>query len=180
MEYAIVCSFVSFAAKHFSSGIQTSLCLQLDPRTIPVRSEKGFIPPTIQACKLRLLPAMRSDSLLRRPEKTLEKHSSSNYQTTTPSEYLVSQKTFCLKCASFFCCPPALIDNIQFRLLSKPCSVIRSVTVDTAERLDKASESSSLDTRLIISMLFRYFLLNDSLLNERSSKMVLEVVARVF
>lgn len=40
---------------------------------------------------------------------------------------------------------------LEFRILSKPCSVIRNVTVQTAELLDEAKGKSSLDTRVVLS-----------------------------
>ncbi|KAF9464923.1 mitochondrial ribosomal death-associated protein 3-domain-containing protein [Collybia nuda] len=40
---------------------------------------------------------------------------------------------------------------LEFRILSKPCSVIRGITVDTVERLEKARETSSLKTRLVLN-----------------------------
>jgi small subunit ribosomal protein S29 len=42
-------------------------------------------------------------------------------------------------------------DMAQFRLLPKPCSVIRDVTVQALDLLDAASEKRSLDTRVIFS-----------------------------
>ncbi|GLB43195.1 putative mitochondrial ribosomal death-associated protein 3 [Lyophyllum shimeji] len=40
---------------------------------------------------------------------------------------------------------------LEFRILSKPCSVVRNVTVKTAELLDKAKDKSSLETRVVLS-----------------------------
>jgi small subunit ribosomal protein S29 len=40
----------------------------------------------------------------------------------------------------------------QFRILSKPCSVIRDVTLETVELMKGAREKSSRDTRAILSM----------------------------
>ncbi|KAF8054781.1 hypothetical protein FPV67DRAFT_1681679 [Lyophyllum atratum] len=40
---------------------------------------------------------------------------------------------------------------LEFRILSKPCSVVRDITVKTVELLDKAKEMSSLDTRVVLS-----------------------------
>ncbi len=40
---------------------------------------------------------------------------------------------------------------LQYMLLSKPCSVVRKVTVDALDVLDKAANSSSADTRLVLS-----------------------------
>ncbi|KAF5386123.1 hypothetical protein D9615_002174 [Tricholomella constricta] len=40
---------------------------------------------------------------------------------------------------------------LEFRILSKPCSVIRSVTVKSVELLNKAKDTSSLDTRFVLT-----------------------------
>lgn len=46
--------------------------------------------------------------------------------------------------------------TIQFRLLSTPCSVIRDVTLQTAEIINAARDKSSLDTRAVFSMSSSY------------------------
>lgn len=40
----------------------------------------------------------------------------------------------------------------QFRILSAPCSVVRDATIDVVNRLDVASQASSVDHRLVFSM----------------------------
>ncbi|KAF8835956.1 hypothetical protein BDN67DRAFT_912078 [Paxillus ammoniavirescens] len=40
---------------------------------------------------------------------------------------------------------------VEFRILSKPCSVVRGVTIDVINRLDDASQTSSADHRLVFS-----------------------------
>ncbi|KAG6860519.1 hypothetical protein C0995_010299 [Termitomyces sp. Mi166 len=40
---------------------------------------------------------------------------------------------------------------LEFRILSKPCSVVRKVTVSAAQMLKKARNTSSLDTRVILT-----------------------------
>ncbi|KAL0953378.1 hypothetical protein HGRIS_004618 [Hohenbuehelia grisea] len=40
---------------------------------------------------------------------------------------------------------------LEYRVLSKLCSVIRDITVDTIKLLEAASQSSSLDTRVVLS-----------------------------
>lgn len=40
----------------------------------------------------------------------------------------------------------------KFRILSAPCSVIRDITVDTVEMLEKARDTSSFKTRVVLSM----------------------------
>ncbi|EAU90026.1 mitochondrial carrier protein [Coprinopsis cinerea okayama7 len=40
---------------------------------------------------------------------------------------------------------------LEFRIMSKPCSVIRDVTVDTIQKLESARNSSSLNNRLVLS-----------------------------
>ncbi|KIJ65306.1 hypothetical protein HYDPIDRAFT_88800 [Hydnomerulius pinastri MD-312] len=40
---------------------------------------------------------------------------------------------------------------VEFRILSKPCSVMRGVTIDVINRLDAASQASSTDHRLVFS-----------------------------
>lgn len=42
----------------------------------------------------------------------------------------------------------------QFRILSQPCSVIRDVTLQTAELMQNAQGKSSRDTRSVLSMSF--------------------------
>jgi hypothetical protein len=43
----------------------------------------------------------------------------------------------------------------QFRMLSKPCSVVRDVTVTTTDMLRAAADKSSMHTRAVMSMLCR-------------------------
>ncbi|KAG6856490.1 hypothetical protein H0H87_003958 [Tephrocybe sp. NHM501043] len=40
---------------------------------------------------------------------------------------------------------------LEFRILSKPCSVVRTVTVQAANMLEKAKSKSSLDTRIVLT-----------------------------
>jgi small subunit ribosomal protein S29 len=44
-----------------------------------------------------------------------------------------------------------LFCSLQYRLLSKPCSVIRSVTIDAINKLDAASEKESWQSRVVLS-----------------------------
>jgi len=40
---------------------------------------------------------------------------------------------------------------VEFRVLSKPCSVVRDVTLNVLERLDAASQTSSANTRIVLT-----------------------------
>ena len=40
----------------------------------------------------------------------------------------------------------------QFRLLSKPCSVVRDVTLEVLGKLDAASDKSSFHSRMVLSV----------------------------
>lgn len=40
----------------------------------------------------------------------------------------------------------------QFRLLSKPCSVVRDVTLEVLGKLDAASDKSSFRSRMVLSV----------------------------
>jgi small subunit ribosomal protein S29 len=42
--------------------------------------------------------------------------------------------------------------TLQFRLLSKPCSVVRDITLKTLGKLDAASDKSSFHSRMVLSM----------------------------
>ncbi|EGN95341.1 hypothetical protein SERLA73DRAFT_95973 [Serpula lacrymans var. lacrymans S7.3] len=40
---------------------------------------------------------------------------------------------------------------LEFRLLSRPCTVVRGITIDVVDKLDSASRASSSDTRLVLT-----------------------------
>ena len=42
--------------------------------------------------------------------------------------------------------------TLQFRLLSKPCSVVRDITLKILGKLDAASDKSSFHSRMVLSM----------------------------
>ena len=42
-------------------------------------------------------------------------------------------------------------ESLQFRLLSKPCSVVRDVTMNVIDMMDTASVKASRDTRIVLS-----------------------------
>lgn len=51
------------------------------------------------------------------------------------------------------CCIVELVSDVllQFRLLSKPCSVIRDVTLGAVDMLDAANVKPSKNTRVVLS-----------------------------
>jgi hypothetical protein len=85
------------------------------------------------------------------------KHSNSPIMTMTHSASLGCQG---ISLSRFVRChiSAQVIDQfaLQFRLLSKPCSVIRSVTIDAINKLDAASEKDSKESRVVFSMLLVY------------------------
>lgn len=52
--------------------------------------------------------------------------------------------------------PSVLRILTKFRVLSQPCSVIRSVTIDVINRLDAAGQEGSSDHRLVFSKPLMY------------------------
>ncbi|KDQ51085.1 hypothetical protein JAAARDRAFT_211375 [Jaapia argillacea MUCL 33604] len=115
------------------------------PDGVPVKREKklgAFLPLPAASLHHSLFKTDPLNELklpLYRPEH-LTTHS-----IGTAMQFVMSKNDAALK----FGLPKSML--LEFRILSKPCSVVRDVTVKAVDKLDEASQKSSFETRVVFT-----------------------------
>ncbi|RDB15895.1 37S ribosomal protein S23, mitochondrial [Hypsizygus marmoreus] len=116
------------------------------------RDERGAIIPKKKEQSLGAFRALPPANLTHPAFKSNDR-AVLNLPVFTPSRHLLGQAAeFNLTDndpVRMFGLPKKML--LEFRLLSKPCSVVRDITVHTAELLGKAGDKSSLETRLVLN-----------------------------